>query len=66
MPLFLATLYATGAAMLTRAHARLTDEPERGSVTIEQVVFAVLAVTVSALVVAAILAFVQNNVGQIG
>ncbi len=52
--------------LVDRAHTTLTDQPERGSETIEKIVWAVAVLAIVALAVAAITAFVNRTAGKLG
>lgn len=59
-----ATLHTLGATHLRAAHARVSDE--RGSVTVEQVLWALAVIGFVGIVAAAIKAFVESKAGMIG
>lgn len=61
-----ATLHAFGLRVTDRARARLAVAPERGNVTIENVLWAVAVIAIVAIVVAAIRAFVTSEAAKIG
>ena len=56
-----ATLHTLGVALGEHARAKLRGDPERGSVTMEQVLWGVAAIAFVGIVVAAIRAFVLNK-----
>lgn len=58
-----ATLHTLGLRLAERAQPATRDE--RGSVTIEQVIFAVVAITIAGIVTAAIIAKVRAEAGKI-
>jgi heme/copper-type cytochrome/quinol oxidase subunit 2 len=61
-----ATLHTFGLTVADRARARLTDAPERGNVTIENVLWAVAVIAIVATVVGVIRAFVTSEANKIG
>ena len=63
-----ATLHTAGAISrdyLARQWAIVSDEDERGSVTIEQVLWAIAIITIVGIVVAAITAWVTKASGDL-
>ena len=60
-----ATIHTLGVNLYGRAHTRLTTKPERGSETIEKVLWAVAVIAIVAIVVTAIRAYVQEQAGNI-
>ncbi len=60
-----ATLHTLAAGLNDRAHARLEGDPDRGSVTMEQVLWAVAVIAFVGIVVAAIRSFVTSRAAQI-
>jgi hypothetical protein len=61
-----ATLHTFGLKVADRVSARLTDTPERGNVTIENVLWAVAVIAIVATVVGVIRAFVVAEAPKIG
>ncbi|MGI5188962.1 hypothetical protein ACQEVI_12555 [Promicromonospora sp. CA-289599] len=61
-----ATLHVFGLRAADRARARQAEAPERGNVTIENVLWAVAVIAIVAIVVAAIRAFVTSEAAKIG
>lgn len=61
-----ATLHTVGVTLIERAHTKLTTEPERGSETIEKVLWAVAVIAIVAIVVTAIRNYVTSEAGKIG
>lgn len=59
------TLHTLGLDLRERATTALTREPERGSETIEKVLWAVAVIVIVAIVVAAITNFVTRESGKI-
>lgn len=60
-----ATLHTLGVTTVARAHRKLTTEPERGSETIEKVLWAVAVIAIVAIVVTAIKNYVTSETGKI-
>lgn len=60
-----ATLHTLGLNLRERAAQALTREPERGSETIEKVLWAVAVIALVAIVVVAIRTFVTNEAAKI-
>lgn len=60
-----ATLHTLGVHLLERTAQAAAGRDERGSVTIEQVIFAVVAITIAGIVTAAIIAKVRAEAGKI-
>ena len=60
-----ATLHTLGVQMRDAAIRKATKDPERGSVTIEQVIWAVAVIAIVGIVVAAIRAYVETQAGNI-
>ena len=60
-----ATLHVLGAKLVDHAHTKLTAEPERGSETIEKVLWAVAVIAIVGIVVAVIQNFVTNEAAKI-
>lgn len=61
-----ATLHVFGLRVADRARARQAEAPERGNVTIENVLWAVAVIAIVAIVVAAIRTFVTTEAAKIG
>lgn len=68
----IATLHTLGARLLDGARDRLDNaraaaarEPERGNVTIEQVLWAVAAIAIVAIVVGVVTTYVTNTAAKI-
>lgn len=61
-----ATLHVLGLKVTDRARARLTEAPERGNVTIENVLWAVAVIAIVATVVGVIRTFVKAEAAKIG
>ncbi|MGG5258649.1 hypothetical protein [Phycicoccus avicenniae] len=61
---FLATVHVLGVRALESLRARSTD-PERGSVTIEQVLWAVALIAIVGIVVVAIKSYVTTEAAKI-
>lgn len=59
------TLHTLGARLTDRAHDKLTSEPERGSETIEKVLWAVAVIAIVGIVVAVIKAYVTSQAAKI-
>lgn len=59
------TLHTLGLDLRERATTALTREPERGSETIEKVLWAVAVIAIVAIVVLAIRTFVTNEAAKI-
>ncbi len=62
---FAATLHTLGARLADRAHDKLAAEPERGSETIEKVLWAVAVIAIVGIVVAVIKAYVTSQAAKI-
>lgn len=60
-----ATLHTLGTGLVDRAHTKLTREPERGSETIEKVLWAVAVIAIVGIVVAVIKTYVTNEAAKI-
>ena len=60
-----ATLHTLGVKMNEHARTKIEQDQERGSVTIEQVLWAIAMIAIVGIVVAAITAFVKKEVGKI-
>lgn len=60
-----ATLHMLGLSLVDRAHTKLTTKPERGSETIEKVLWAVAVIAIVAIVVTAIRAYVTSESAKI-
>lgn len=60
-----ATLHTLGASFVEHAHTRLTTTPERGSETIEKVLWAVAVIAIVGIVVAVIRNFVTTESAKI-
>ena len=60
-----ATIHTLGVNLYDRAHTSLTTKPERGSETIEKVLWAVAVIAIVAIVVTAIRTYVTNEAGKI-
>lgn len=60
-----ATLHTLGVGLIERAHTTLTTKPERGSETIEKVLWAVAVIAIVAVVVTAIRAYVTSESAKI-
>jgi hypothetical protein len=72
MPHLIATLHTLGVRLLDGARDRLDSaragaarEPERGNVTIEQVLWAVAVIAIVAIVVGVITTYVTNTAAKI-
>ena len=61
-----ATIHTLGVDLYDRAHTSLTTKPERGSETIEKVLWAVAVIAIVAIVVTAIRAYVTSEAAKIG
>ena len=61
-----ATLHIFGLRVADRARARLADAPERGNVTIENVLWAVAVIAIVGGVVGVIRTFVTAEAAKIG
>lgn len=62
---FAATLHTLGVNLVSRAHQKLTTKPERGSETIEKVLWAVAVIAIVAIVVTGIKNYVTTETGKI-
>lgn len=62
---FAATLHTLGVNLNTRARQKLTTKPERGSETIEKVLWAVAVIAIVAIVVTAIRNYVTTQAGNV-
>lgn len=60
-----ATLHTLGADLTDRARAKLTTTPERGSETIEKVLWAVAVIAIVGIVVTVIKTYVTNESAKI-
>ena len=60
-----ATLHTLGVDLIDRAHTKLRTNTERGSETIEKVLWAVAVIAIVAIVVTAIRNYVQEQAGNI-
>jgi len=60
-----ATLHTLGVKMNEHARTKIDQDPERGSVTIEQVLWAIAMIAIVGIVVAAITAYVTSKSGNI-
>lgn len=60
-----ATLHTLGADLSDRARAKLTAAPERGSETIEKVLWAVAVIAIVGIVVTVIRNYVTSEAGKI-
>ena len=60
-----ATHHTLGVDLIDRAHTKLRTNTERGSETIEKVLWAVAVIAIVAIVVTAIRAYVQEQAGNI-
>ena len=60
-----ATIHTLGVNLYDRAHTGLTTKPERGSETIEKVLWAVAVIAIVAIVVTAIRAYVTSEAAKI-
>lgn len=60
-----ATLHAFGVTLFDKAVITLTTEPERGSETIEKVLWAVAVIAIVGIVVTAITNYVTTQAGNI-
>lgn len=60
-----ATLHTFGVKLFDRAVTTLTTEPERGSETIEKVLWAVAVIAIVGIVVTAITNYVTTQAGNI-
>ncbi len=61
----IATLHTFGLTMTARAHDKLQQKADRGSETIEKVLWAVAVIAIVAIVVGAIRAYVTSKSGEI-
>ena len=61
-----ATLHTLGVDLADRARASLTTKPERGSETIEKVLWAVAVIAIVAIVVLAVTNYVTSEAAKIG
>lgn len=61
----LAALHMFGVRLAENARAKVQGDPERGSVTMEQVLWAVAVIGIVGVVVAAVTAFVTDQAGNI-
>lgn len=59
------TLHLFGLDLLDRAHTKLTSTPDRGSETIEKILWAVAVIAIVAAAVAAIRAFVASEAAKL-
>ena len=62
---FAATLHTLGVRLADRAHTKLTSEPERGSETIEKVLWAVAVIAIVGIVVVVIKSYVTSQAAKI-
>ena len=60
-----ATLHTLGFRLGERARTRAEGDPERGSVTIENVLWAVASIAFAGIVVAVIKTYVTSKAGEI-
>lgn len=60
-----ATLHTLGLTCADRARTKLTSTPERGSETIEKVLWAVAVIAIVGIVVAVIKAYVTSEAAKI-
>lgn len=60
-----ATLHTLGVQMRDAAIRKATKDPERGSVTIENVIWAVAVIAIVGIVVLAITNYVRNKAAEI-
>lgn len=60
-----ATLHTMGLTVMDRARAKVGTDRERGSVTMEQVLWAVAVIAIVAIVVTAIRNYVTTQAGKI-
>jgi len=60
-----ATLHTLGVDLVDRAHTKLTTKPERGSETIEKVLWAVAVIAIVAIVVTVIKNYVTSESAKI-
>ncbi len=60
-----ATLHTLGIRLVDHVHTKLTTQPERGSETIEKVVWAVAVIAIAGIVVAVIKTYVTNESAKI-
>lgn len=60
-----ATLHTLGVQMRDAAIRKATKDPERGSVTIEQVIWAVAVIAIVGIVVLAITNYVRDKAAEI-
>lgn len=65
MNYLLATLHTLGLSVGDRIETKIKGDPERGSVTIEQVLWAVAVIAFVGIVAAVIQSFVQTEAGKI-
>lgn len=59
------TLHALGVRLIDRAHATLTTEPDRGSETIEKVLWSVAVIAIVGIVVAVVKNYVTTESAKI-
>ena len=62
---FAATLHTMGVGLIERAQTKLTSQPERGSETIEKVLWAAAVIGIVAIVVVVIKNYVTAEAGKI-
>ena len=60
-----ATLHTVGLSLAARARTKLTTAPERGSETIEKVLWAVAVIAIVAIVVTAIRNYVTTQAANV-
>jgi len=60
-----ATLHTLGVNLVSKAHEKLTIKPERGSETIEKVLWAVAVIAIVAIVVTVIKNYVTTESAKI-
>lgn len=62
----LASLHVLGLRFSDHVRTRVAGDPERGNVTMEQVLWAVAVIAIVAIVVAAVTNFVESEAAKIG
>lgn len=61
-----AALHTLGVTLTDWAEQKVKGDPDRGSVTIEQVLWAVAVIAIVGIVAAAITTYVRNQSGRLG
>lgn len=62
---FAATMHTLGMSLVERAHTKLTTDPERGSETIEKVLWSVAVIAIVGIVVTVIKNYVTTESAKI-